>query len=421
MKQISLKNIDQTIWWDKIKNGLSVYMLPNKNVDHYYITFTTKYGSVDTEFKIDGKDYKVSDGIAHFLEHVNFNYSDNVTANDLFKKYGSDINAYTTYDHTSYLVSSSNSFKKNLNLLLDYVQKSFFTESLIEKEKGIIVEEVRRYKNDLFNKLKFESNKALYFNNKRNVRIVGEEEDVKGITLDEVKLVHSTFYNPSNMFVVITGNFNVKEALDVIKANQNNKRFVEVNFEKVHRKEPVKVKERKMVIKEEMVNIPKAIVSYKMSRDLFKDYDDEELDNYFYIILNNNFSSNSKLYEELKEKKMISRMGASATIYDDVVIINITIESERINEVISIIESKMKELEMDEAGLVRKRRVNIANLINQYDDVEYINLDIIRSLVRYNKIYDNLYEIYNSANLKKAKDVIRKMNLDNESVVIMER
>ena len=176
-----------------------------------------------------------------------------------------------------------------------------------------------------------------------------------------------------------------------------------------------------MVIKEEMVNIPKAIVSYKMSRDLFKDYDDEELDNYFYIILNNNFSSNSKLYEELKEKKMISRMGASATIYDDVIIINITIESERINEVISIIESKMKELEMDEAGLVRKRRVNIANLINQYDDVEYINLDIIRSLVRYNKIYDNLYEIYNSANLKKAKDVIRKMNLDNESVVIMEK
>ena len=421
MKKIELKKIDQTIYTEVLDNGLTIYMLPNKNVENFYISFVARYGSIDTEFKIDDKEYKVSNGIAHFLEHVNFNISEGVTAHELFKKLGSYINAFTSFRYTLYLVNSNEKFEENTNLLLDYVQKGYFTEKIINKEKGIIVEEVRRTKNNLNSKLYYESKKALYKNNKMDIMIVGEEDDVRGITLDEVKLVHEAFYNPSNTFIVITGNFDIDEAVKIIKKNQAGKKFKKMNVEKIHKKEPIAVENKLVVVKEEMVEIPKARVSYKLDRECYKDYDDEELLNYCYMILSNNFSSNSELYEELIEKNMISRMYYSYQIIDNILELNVEIESNCINEVIEKVREKMKKLEITEDALIRKKRVNIANLINQYDDVEDVNRDIAWYLIFYNKIYDNLYDIYNDVTLKKAKDVIRKMNLDNESVVIMER
>ena len=123
MKKIELKKIDQTIYTEVLDNGLTIYMLPNKNVENFYISFVARYGSIDTEFKIDDKEYKVSNGIAHFLEHVNFNISEGVTAHELFKKLGSYINAFTSFRYTSYLVnsklSSSNiTASNNLNAFL---------------------------------------------------------------------------------------------------------------------------------------------------------------------------------------------------------------------------------------------------------------------------------------------------------------
>ena len=421
MKELELKRIDQKIYIETLGNGLSIYMLPNNKVANYYINFVSKYGSIDTEFKIDDKEYKVSDGIAHFLEHVNFNVDEGVTATDLFKKMGSYINAYTTFDHTSYEVNSATKFKENLNILLDYVQKDYFTEKLIEKEKGIIVEEVRRVKNSISSNLLWESRKALFVNNKMDKLVVGEENDVRGISLEEVKLVHNTFYNPSNMFIVITGNFKVKEAVDIIKKIQEGKEFKKVNVTKIHHKEPLRVENKLVVVKNEMVKIPKAIVSYKLDRELFKDFDDKELLNYFFILLHNNFSFNSILYEELKEKNMISGMYSNSNIYDNIIVLMVEIESERLQEVIEIVKEKIRHLEVDEDTIVRKRRANIASLINMYDNIEYANLNIIRSIITYDRIYDNLYDIYNKANIKDARNIIKRLNFDNESIVILEK
>ena len=279
---------------------------------------------------------------------MNFNISEGVTAHELFKKLGSYINAFTSFRYTSYLVNSNEKFEENTNLLLDYVQKGYFTEKIINKEKGIIVEEVRRTKNNLNSKLYYESKKALYKNNKMDIMIVGEEDDVRGITLDEVKLVHEAFYNPSNTFIVITGNFDMDEAVKIIKKNQAGKKFKKMNVEKIHKKEPIAVENKLVVVKEEMVEIPKARVSYKLDRECYKDYDDEELLNYCYMILSNNFSSNSELYEELIEKNMISRMYYSYQIIDNILELNVEIESNCINEVIEKVREKMKKLEITE-------------------------------------------------------------------------
>ena len=421
MEIINLKKVDQTLYVETLENGLTIYMLPNNKVSTYYLNFVCKYGSVDTEFKIGKKEYKVSDGIAHFLEHVNFQISDDASVQDLFKKYGSYINAYTSYDQTVYEVDGSNNIKKNLNLLLDYVQNDYFTEKTIAKEKGIIIEEVRRDKNDINGRIYLESKKALFIKNKKDRMIVGEEEDVRGITLDEVKLIHKVFYNPSNMFLVVTGNFKVKDVIETVRSNQNNKRFEKYDVKKIHHKEPLEVEKSLVEIVDNRVEIPKAIISYKIDREKYKDIEDIELNYYISLILKCNFSASSLLYEELKEKNMISNMRYSADIDDNIIVIRIYIISDKVREVINIVKDKIKNMTMNESDFVRNRRASIANLIYGYDDMEYTTSRIIKQLISYGKIYDNLYDIYNGININKANEIMNKLNFDNESTVILEK
>ena len=191
--------------------------------------------------------------------------------------------------------------------------------------------------------------------------------------------------------------------------------------EKIHKKEPIAVENKLVVVKDDMVEIPKAIISYKLDRESFKEFDDVELLNYCYIVLNNNFSPSSELYESLKEKNMISRMYTTYQIIDNILEIGIGIESNSIHEVVDIVKDKMKKLDITNDDLTRKRRVNIANLINQYDNIEEVNSEIIYYLVRFNKIYDNLFAIYNEANVDKAEQFISRLNLENESIVVLEK
>ena len=104
MQEINLKGIDEKIYYDICDNGLPIYMVVNDKVNNFYITLNVRYGSVDTEYKVKGsKEYeKVHNGLAHFLEHVNFNEGEGLTAHDYFNNLGSSINAFTTFDFTSY-------------------------------------------------------------------------------------------------------------------------------------------------------------------------------------------------------------------------------------------------------------------------------------------------------------------------------
>ena len=421
MKEIKLKNIDQVIYYDIISNGLPVYMLVNKNVDNYNVSFTTRYGSLHTEFKVNGKKYKVSDGIAHFLEHVNFNINDDVTAHDLFKELGSSINAYTTYDHTNYWLVSNNNIKKNINLLLDYVQEGYFTEKIIEKEKGIIIEEIRRANNDVNRKALYATNESLYVKDKRRITVLGTEEDVKGITLEEVKLVHENFYKPDNMMVVVTGNFDPNEVIEIIKNNQEGKKFTNNKVEIIKDKEPVEVCKKYLEIKDKQVEIPRIIMSYKLDIKKFKDYDLGLLDDLLFIILDSNLGYTSDLREKLEKENLISSMFFNIEYLDDVITISLYMYSNEGDKAIELIRNKLNNLQISEEEIERKRRVSIANLINNYDYIRRVNEDIVFSLVRYNKVYDNLFEIYNSVTLKDVEKVIKLIDTKNEAIVVLKK
>lgn len=421
MKEIVFKGIDEKLLTETLDNGLRVYMLVNEKVNNFYMSLSVKYGSIDTEFK--GKDdeefTKVHNGVAHFLEHVNFNEGEGKTAHDFFNRLGSSINAFTTFDFTLYEVFASNEFSSNLNHLLDYVQTPYFTEELIEKEKGIIIEEVKMGKNNPGHKLYYGMNNALYKNDKRKFAVTGDVDDVSETTVEELQSVYDMFYHPKNMILCITGNFNPYEALAIVKENQAKKKFPEY-------REPIRkeVKEPEAVISkyeeiETNVEIPKVKICYKMKQDTFGKMDDKILGIYLSIILRNNFGATSLLKEDLLEKELIVGMGASRDIFNNIVTIEINVETKYPEEVIKIIQDQMKRLKLNKEDLKRRIRSSIASLINDFDDIEYVNTEIVDQLISFDKVYDDMYDIYNSLNMEIAKKVLKAINLKNSSVVML--
>lgn len=421
MKEIKLKGIDEVIYYDECDNGLPIYMWVNDKVNNFYMTLSVKYGSIDTEFKTNDSDeyVKVSDGIAHFLEHVKFNESDTTTAHDYFNTLGSSINAFTTFNFTSYEVFASSEFSKNLNHLLDYVQTPYFTDALTEKEKGIICEEVKMGKNNPGHKLYYGMNSALYKKDKRRNLVTGEVDDVKGITTEELQMVFDTFYHPKNMFLVITGNFNPDEAVAIVKENQNNKEFIEYKEPIVKREDETRGVNEEYKEIECNVEIPKVKIAYKMPIEVFGDIDPMLLNVYLSIVLRNNFGSTSLLREELLEKELVTSIGASRDIFNGLVTIEVGIETKYPSEVIPIVKEKMNNLTLTKEEIKRRIRANIAALINDYDDIEYVNSDICEGLVMYDKVFDDMYDVYNSLKLSVAKEVIDKIDTSDSTTVLL--
>ncbi|HZG71007.1 MAG TPA: insulinase family protein, partial [Chondromyces sp.] len=146
MEKIVFDQLQEELYHEKMENGLDVYILPKKGFNKTFATFTTKYGSIDNQFIPLGKEefIKVPDGIAHFLEHKLFEKEDGDVFQQ-FSKQGASANAFTSFTRTAYLFSSTSNVRQNLETLMDFVQDPYFTEKTVEKEKGIIGQEIRMY------------------------------------------------------------------------------------------------------------------------------------------------------------------------------------------------------------------------------------------------------------------------------------
>ena len=202
-----------------LDNGLKVYICEKPQYTSAYAVFGTKYGSIDTRFsKNGGKVLDVPEGIAHFLEHKLFESEDG----DAFSKYaqtGAMANAFTSFDRTCYLFSCSYNFDKNLDILLDFVQSPYFTKETVEKEQGIIGQEIRMYDDSPSWRVLFNMLSAMYVNHPVRIDIAGTVESIAQIDYDLLYKCYETFYNPSNMFICIVGNVNTREVLKKIETS----------------------------------------------------------------------------------------------------------------------------------------------------------------------------------------------------------
>ena len=417
MEKIKIKGIDEEIYFTTSKCGLPIYVWKSEYAKSFYLSLNVHYGSIHTEFSIDGKKYKVPQGIAHFMEHIKFNVDKDTTANDLFDPLGSDINAFTTFRYTSYLVYGTSKIKENLYSLLDYVYNPYFTKDMIKKEKGIITSEINMGKDQPYNQLYFAFNKAMYHKEKYKYLITGEVEDIKRVELDDIELIYQTFYHPKNMFLIVTGNVNPYEIEQMVNDNLDRKEFSDYLVPKI-----APIKEPKNVVSKEIevsanVEVEKAKIGLKIPKKKFKDLDNIKLNSILNIILSSNFGDSSDLKEELLQNNIITFLTASRFVLDEYVIIDVTVESKILDEAIKRIVDALKNLVIDEAEFKRKINSSIATLVLNYEDVENVNNMIQNYLVYYKKLVPDLKEIYESISFEEVKEVID--NFDTKEMVVV--
>ena len=203
MKKITINKINEDIYYEKLDNGLMVYLYVNKNVHNNYVTFTTKYGSINNEFGCgkDGKMKKVPNGIAHFLEHKVFSQKEDPQPEEFYAANGGNCNAYTTFKNTTYLFSATGKIEENIGYLLDFVQDLYLTDESVESEKGIITQEINmcndRPSDLLYDKIRSNAIK----NNPFKESIIGTVSEVNSITKKMLEDCYKTFYHPSNLGV----------------------------------------------------------------------------------------------------------------------------------------------------------------------------------------------------------------------------
>lgn len=226
MKRIDYDQLQETLYTETLPNGLTVTLLPKNDFHKTYALFTTDYGSIDNTFVSLGGEELISvpDGIAHFLEHKLFEKEDG----DVFQKFGklgALANAFTSFTQTSYLFSSTENVKENLMTLIDFVQTPYFTEETVNKEKGIISQEIQMYEDEPDWRLFFGILSNLYPKHPLHIDIAGTVDSIMDITPDYLYQCYNTFYHPSNMNLFVVGKLDPQEMMQLIKENQEAKTF----------------------------------------------------------------------------------------------------------------------------------------------------------------------------------------------------
>jgi len=216
-KQIFEGFADESYVKAEMPNGLTIYIMEKPQHSSSYAIFGTKYGSIDTKFSKNGEEFiTVPEGIAHYLEHKLFEGEDG-DAFSKFAKTGASANAFTSFDRTCYLFSCSDKFYENLEILLSFVQSPYFTKENVEKEQGIIGQEIRMYDDHPGWRVMFNMLRSMYHCHPVRIDISGTVETIAKIDADLLYKCYETFYNPANMFICVAGNVDADKTLKLIE------------------------------------------------------------------------------------------------------------------------------------------------------------------------------------------------------------
>lgn len=254
-------------------SGLTVLVMEQPQYTGAFAMFGAKYGSVDTCFKLEREtEYtRVPEGIAHYLEHKLFE-SEELDAFERFAKTGASANAFTSFDRTCYLFQCADHVEENLEILLDFVKHPYFTAQTVQKEQGIIGQEIRMYQDDPDWALEFNLLRAIYHKNPVRIDIAGTIESIAQITAELLYDCYRTFYNHSNMVLAVAGNVTREQVLRV--CDKVLKREEPIRFEQIVETEPDTVKDD-YVEAIMAVDLPKFALGFKQPSDPLVRADDE--------------------------------------------------------------------------------------------------------------------------------------------------
>ena len=379
MREITCEKIKEKAFFEKLDNGLEIIIVPKKGTNKKYIMFSTHFGSIDNNF-IDpktGKEVKIPDGVAHFLEHKMFEQENGVDSLYTLMALGIDANAYTTNNHTSYLFECTNHFYEGLDELMDYVQHPYFTDQNVEKEKGIIGQEIQMYNDDPGWQGYVNLMDCLYKNNPIKIDIAGSIESISKINPEILNTCYRVFYNPSNMVIGVCGDFKSEEILEEIK-NRLVKKEDQEEIIRIYPEEEeyINKKEREISMP---ISMPIFFIGYK---DKIIDDKKELVKRHIAIeiLLNLIIGESSSLFNSLYEEGLLLDTPGldyeCSSEYAHIMISGQSNDPKKVQESIKEQVIKLKE-KINEEDFNRIKRKIYGNYVSEYNNVD----DIVRMFV----------------------------------------
>ena len=343
------------------------------------------------------------------------------------KSYKYHLMLILLYDITCFVAYGNNNYDDALRLLINYVYHPYFPEENIERERGVILSEAKGYIDDPYRALHDEVNESVYNKLHYKIKVEGSLDDIKNINSDDINSAYNTFYHPSNMTLLITGNVNIDSTMNII-----NDVFSKLSFSK-----PFKIN-REVIDEDENVNrknySTKGLVSSPSVRIIIKNKLDrfsnlnitkKELDYYIKIITACNFGDTSEFKYKLDDEYKISvNHGGYTSLQNN--IINITLygkitnnNQEQLDKFINICKEHINNLNVTKEDFNRKKKIFIANFINIFDRVDTLNYKFTNDIINYDEISTNEIKLINNLDYDKCLEVIKLININNQAIVTM--
>ena len=370
MQIIENSKVKEKLYIEKLENGLTIMIVPKKGIQKKYVIWGINYGSNDSKFIVPGETEptEVPKGVAHFLEHKMFEQESGINSLDTLTALGVEANAYTTNDHTAYLFECTENFYPALDELMDYVQHPYFTDENVEKEKGIIGQEIMMYDDYPEWKVYLNALEAMYNEHPVKLDITGTIETISHIDKDILYKCYNTFYNPSNMAMVICGDFEPEKLLEEVK-----KRLIKKDgngeIKRIYPQEPENIVKEKI---EQKMDVSEPLFTIGIKDKIANEKEKVKKHLAIEILLNIIIGKSSKLYQDLYNKGiMFTTPGTDYEFSRDYAHILITGQSKQPEQVYIEFKNAVNEFKKNgicEEEFERTKKMLYGAFIKEYDE-----------------------------------------------------
>ena len=416
LQVISNNIINEKIYTETLENRLKVIILPKKT-NKKYIVWSANIGSIDNKFySIENDDLiQVPDGIAHYLEHKLFEQENGKNSLDVLSSLGVNANAYTTNDHTAFLYECTENFDIALDEFMNYVQNPYFTNENVEKERGIIEQEIMMYKDYPEWEIYMNGLKCMYKKNEINIDVAGSIESISKITPDMLYTIYNTFYSPENMVMVLVGDFIPEDIIKKIKEKMTLKKR-DKEIKRIYNSEPTEIVQ-KYIEKNMDISIPLVLIGYKdniiNSKDVRKDIALQIIGDILY-------GSSSDFYENLYNNGMlITPPSFNYEFSKNYSHVLIQMQTDYIQDIIKASSEQIEKIQktgFDKNRFEIAKRKIYGDIIRSFNDVSEIATIIVSDYFKGISPFEYI-ETYNTINKEYVEEIFKNVFVENMKII----
>ncbi|MBR2723945.1 MAG: insulinase family protein [Ruminococcus sp.] len=413
IKEVVSEKLQEKYYEIEHSSGLRVFVWPKEGYNSTYAIIGTPFGSIYNHFTVNSEEVRVPDGIAHYLEHKLFE-SEEGDAFSLYASTGANANAYTSFDKTCYLFSCTDNFKRCLEILLGFVTSPYFTSETVEKEQGIIGQEIKMYDDSADWRVMFNTLVGMYHEHPVRIDIAGTVESIAEIDADKLYTCYNTYYNLNNMALTVVGNVSVDEVLEICDKSLNSQEKVEV--ESHFPTDPYKVKESYI---EQILPVAIPLFNLGFKADASKRFTEQEVA-YVDILLFMLASNISPMYRELMDEGLINATFSYELFegigFNSIIFSGESREPRRVEEIIKKYISKVKTEGISKEDFENARRAVYGDALSALNSVSSIANLVEDFFFSHRNVFD-YYDAVAEASVEDVEKVLKNI-LDTENTTL---